>query len=369
MFVLNLVMKKNLNYLERSVFVNKSISELLDVFIITFNRAKALDKTLAQILDEKSPIKDFEIQIIDNNSSDNTSLIVQKWQKNHSNIKYVKNIYNIGGNANIMKAFYDAKKEYVWVLADNDSYNWNSWAEVEKAVLDKKDAIMVSTYEIPKLDIAQFFIQTTFLPAVIYKTSLIDNEVMGNMAYNISNMFPHLALSSKLINEKKDIYIVNNAIVDIGDNTDEKIGEYIYTRGYKESCIHPLMNDMNWMTGYANSLYLITDKKVRNYLATHNLFYMSKFNSAEVFFLNAKLSNGSLFNLLSIFAVLNIWSKIQFLFNWFFYCTIFKIIYIYSEIIRPDDNGYIYKQYRIIIFNLIKTKLFKIKIKLKKGTL
>lgn len=346
---------------------NTNISDILDIFIITYNRASKLDCTLRQILSEKSPIKDFEITILDNNSTDNTKAIVEKYSALNKNICYQKNKYNIGGNANIVKAFYNASKEYVWVLADNDLYNWESWSEVEKAIFDKKDAIMVSTYEIPKLDIAQFFIQTTFVPGVIYKTALIDNEVIGNMAYNISNMFPQLSLSAKLINEKKDTYIVNNAIVNAGDNTDEETGEYIYTRGYRRSCIHKLMEELNWMAGYANSLYLISDKKIRNYVATHNLFYMPKLNSAEVFFLNAKLSNGSLYNLLSIFGVLNSRTKIQFLFNWLFYYTLFRVVYIYSRTTRPDDNGYIYKQYRVRIFNLIKTKLFKVKIKINKG--
>ena len=31
-----------------------------------------------------------------------------------------------------MKVFYMAEKKYVWVLADNDIYNWESWYEVEK---------------------------------------------------------------------------------------------------------------------------------------------------------------------------------------------------------------------------------------------
>ena len=160
----------------------------------------------------------------------------------------------------------------------------------------------------------------------------------------------------------KDIYIISSPIIDVGDNTDEETGEYIYTRGYQDSCIHPLMKDINWMAGYANSLYLISDKKIRNYIATHNLFYMSKLNSAEVFLLNAKLSNGNLYNLLSIFCVLDFWNKIRFLLNWLFYFTLYRVIYIYSDVRRPDDNGNIYKQYRLRIFNFIKTKLFKIKI-------
>ncbi len=343
--------------------MDKSISELLDIFIITFNRSKFLDNTLDQILADKSPIKDFEIRIIDNNSSDDTCSVVERWQKKYPNIKYTKNKYNIGGNANIMKAFYDAQKEYVWVLADNDTYNWESWTEVENAIINKKDAIMVSSYELPTLNIAQFFIQTTFLPAIIYRRDLLDDEVMGNMAYNISNMFPHLALSSKIINENKETYIVKRAIINVGDNTDPETGKYIYTRGYKESGVHPLMKDMNWIAGYANSLHLITDKKVRNYIATNNLFYMSKLNSARVFFLNKILSGGSLYNLLSVYCVLSFWSKIKFLLNWLLYNTLFRIVYIYSEVSRPEDIGNIYRQYRIMLFNTMKTKLFKVKIK------
>ena len=57
-----------------------SISDSLDIFLITYNRAKSLDKTLSQILSVESPIRDFEIQIIDNNSTDNTREIVAKWQ-------------------------------------------------------------------------------------------------------------------------------------------------------------------------------------------------------------------------------------------------------------------------------------------------
>ena len=101
-----------------------NVAASLDIFLITYNRAKSLDKTLSQILSVESPIRDFEIQIIDNNSTDNTREIVAKWQEEFPNLKYEKNKYNIGGNANIVKAFYRANKDYVWVLADNDDFNW-----------------------------------------------------------------------------------------------------------------------------------------------------------------------------------------------------------------------------------------------------
>ena len=340
-----------------------NISELLDIFIITYNRASKLKKTFEQILSKESPIRNFEINIIDNNSSDDTASVVQNYKSKFPNVKYIKNKYNIGANANIMKAFYMTNKKYVWVLADNDEYCWDSWDEVENAILQNKDAIMVSTYEYPWLDIAQFFIQTTFLPGVIYNTNLINDNTMGNMAFNISNMFPHLALSSKLINENKDVYIVKNAIIEVGNNKDEVTGEYKYTRGYSDKKIHTLMKDMNWVTGFANSLYMIQDKKVRNYIATHNKFYISELTSAKIFFYNEKNFNGNLYNLLSIFCVLNFANKIRFLFNWLCFYTLYKILFIYSECKRVKNRKEYYKQYRICILNLIKIKLFKIKIK------
>ena len=208
----------------------------------------------------------YEITVVLNNSTDNTCEVVAKYQKDFSNLKYECNKYNIGGNANIVKAFYKATNEYVWVLADNDSFKWDSWKDVEVAIEKQSDAIIVANYNCPKWDIASLFLQTTFLPGVIYKRANIDDTVMCNMEFNISNMFPHLALSAKLFNENKNFTILDNPIINVEANEDEN-GEYTYTRGF-EGYVHPLQRGMNWISGYANSLYLIKDKKIRT-LKTH----------------------------------------------------------------------------------------------------
>ncbi len=344
---------------------NNNLSDKLDIFLITFNRAKRLDKTLEQLLSLNSPINDFVITILDNNSTDETALVVQKWQESHPNLKYFKNKYNINGNANIVKAFYKADKDYVWILADNDNYNWDSWSEVEDAINNNKDGIMVATYEHPKYDIAQKFIQTTFLPAVIYKRNNIDDTVMGNMEFNISNLFPHLALSSKLINENKDIYIVEKPIVEIGDNNDGN-GEYLYTRGYNKFDIHPLQNSINWISGYANSLWMIKDDKIRNYIITHNRFCI-ELTSANLFFWKSKETTNNIYNYLCVFAVLPWFYKIKFLIDALLSLTLYRIIFIYKQEFFSKDNKQLIIQYRIRLFNILKTKLFKIKKNIKGG--
>lgn len=335
----------------------QSLIDKLDIFLITYNRASKLKNTLEQLLDDNSPIKDFSITIIDNNSTDNTKLVIQEFQSQYSNLKYIKNKYNIGGCANIVKAFYKASKEYVWILADNDNYLWDNWSQVEHEIEAQADAIVVATYECPKFDIAQLFLQTTFLPGVIYKTSNIDDTVIGNMEFNISNMFPHLALSAKLINENKNISILDKPIVLAGNNEDEN-GNYTYTRGF-EGFVHPLQKGMNWLCGYVNSLYLIKDDSIRKYIISHNRC-CSELNSAKLFFYKDKIAGKNLYNYLCVFALISPLDKIRFFINLILYLTVYKIIFISrKEKFEVDKNKHIIR-FDLRLFTFIKTKLFTI---------
>ena len=342
-----------------------NIRDLLDIILITYNRAKDLDKTLSQLFAENSPIKDFEIKIFDNNSTDNTAEIVKKYKNKFPNLKYEKNKYNIGGNANIMKAFTSAEKKYVWVLADNDTLYWDSWDEVVDAINNDIYAIYVSTHDLPQLNIAQRFIQSTFVPGVIYKTELLTSDTIANMAYNISNLFPHLALASEVINENLSYKIVSKSIVDVGKNINEETGKDDYIRGNRADKIGFRVKKMNWLTGFANSLWFIKDKEIRNFIATHNDFYIAPLNTVRAIIYNDEFSNGDLYNLFCMFNVLNFINKIRFILNIILGYTLFRIVYIYTHNSNPRNNEYYYIKYRIRLFNSIKTNLIKIKVKIK----
>ena len=56
------------------------MKEKLDIVIITYNRKDFLKKTFEQILAENSPIKDFDITILNNASDDGTSELVEEYQ-------------------------------------------------------------------------------------------------------------------------------------------------------------------------------------------------------------------------------------------------------------------------------------------------
>lgn len=61
----------------------------LSLIICTYNREKYLQKTLDFINAQTLSNDQFEVLIIDNNSSDSTKSIVEEYVKNHSNTRYI----------------------------------------------------------------------------------------------------------------------------------------------------------------------------------------------------------------------------------------------------------------------------------------
>lgn len=332
----------------------------LEILLITYNRAEELKESLEVLLAENSPVKDFDIKIIDNNSNDDTKAVVYSLMDKHKNLKYEKNKYNLGLAGNIVKAFYVAEKEYVWVLADNDHYCWDSWNEVENAIEKGMDAIMVSKFTFPETDTLGLFLQGTFTPGVIYKTSNITDEVMGNMTYSIHNLFPHMALFSYILNHNKSIYLVDKAIVSIGDNRDKKTKKYSYVRGFNDSDLHPLQKQLPWAGGYANILYFIKDKKLRNYLAT----YRHNGNPINTIQIINGLKNKDLFFLASIFCVLSKRERFLFVLKVLYYYTFYFLINVRYKYKRFEDMSYERKLILRILF--INITLYKEKLNSKK---
>lgn len=63
---------------------------ILSICIPTYNRFEMLDKTLASIFDSDVSLEEFEVVISDNNSTDDTELVVFKYQKKYNNVRYFK---------------------------------------------------------------------------------------------------------------------------------------------------------------------------------------------------------------------------------------------------------------------------------------
>jgi glycosyltransferase involved in cell wall biosynthesis len=100
------------------------IQPLLTVAIPTWNRSLYLNDTLKQIHQEltKSAAGNVEILISDNFSSDNTPEVVDQAKMSGLNLRYIRNLENIGSDANIAQCFNMANGKYVLILGDDDLF-------------------------------------------------------------------------------------------------------------------------------------------------------------------------------------------------------------------------------------------------------
>jgi len=247
----------------------KSIKDKLQIAIITYNRKEYLERTLAQLLSKESPVKDFDITILDNASTDGTSELAELYSQKYPNLTHVRHSINIGGNGNVIKAFELAiasGKEYFWGLCDDDKYDFSNWKEVENCIEQKKDIICLSNYGIlynngEEPSLSDKLMQMTFFPAGIYRTDLLESNVLMNMTYSISDCFPHMCATIHAINQNKEIYVLSEPVVFNGLHCNKQCSEISYTRGAANTEKAIRLEYSSWILGYANILNLLQRKR------------------------------------------------------------------------------------------------------------
>lgn len=247
------------------------IEKQLEILIPTYNRKPHITRTLTQLTAPESPVRTCSITVLDNASEDGSSEAIARFAAQYPNVKHVRHAKNIGGNANITRAYELANKPYVWVVCDDDSFRWESWGEIQEALetesydllLTRKDDLNGTS------DIARIFRQCTFVPACIYRTSIITGGVLMNMYNNIPNMFPHLALISEVLNKQGRIFLPQGEIMDVCTFDAGTSGDAWNTRGSQKTYSPDVITHMFWTVGFLNSVQLVQDRKLRTYILDH----------------------------------------------------------------------------------------------------
>lgn len=108
----------------------------LSVIVCTFNRSRLLEKCLfSVVMQETPPGKRYELIVVDNNSTDDTSAIVSRLAHDHDHVLYVKE-QNQGLSYARNKGAEVARGEYLAYL-DDDSMAPEGYLKNLLAVLDK----------------------------------------------------------------------------------------------------------------------------------------------------------------------------------------------------------------------------------------
>lgn len=300
------------------------IQDKLQIFLITYNRHRKLKATLDSLL--SSPVRDFDIIVLDNASTDGSSEMLAEYAREHKNITHVRHNVNIGGNANICRAFEMAAscgREYAWILCDDDNYDWSNWSAVESAIEQKPDLICVSDYIYPdataKADKAYQIFQMTFVPATIFKTSLITNGVMMNMYDAIYTMFQQTCLTAHVINNNGTVVVLDKPVVFNGLHFDKEIDkeDVSYIRGTNDkSTILNRRKETIWVLGFCNIISLLKDEELKKSCMEISIPYkdISESWNSFYYFMYIKYFNFKSFNYFyEVFASLPKRRKIQML--------------------------------------------------------
>ena len=236
----------------------RELNQLLDIFLITYNREKHLAETLKQLCAEDSPLKNAEITVLDNNSADATAKVIEEYSKINGNIKHIKNRYNNGLGGNLIKAMELASKEYFWILCDDDGYDWSSWAEIHKAMCEGYDIVMTTYSKGFRSERIPFLInEMGFVPSAIYKTAHITDEVIRNAYMMAYNLFPFHALSCKIINENGRIFVPKNrTVLQSYEEKSHQVKKENKNLFYR-------INSFSLLWGDIDSYRMIKDKKLR----------------------------------------------------------------------------------------------------------
>lgn len=238
------------------------ITDRLGITITTYNRAAYLKRTLTTLLANDSPVKDCQIIVQDNQSSDDTPDVVRALQPSHPNLHYRNNPYNLGISGNICKAMELADKEYHWNLCDDDRFDWQNWAEVETEIAKQTPVICASNYMIPeryRTRVDYQLAQMGFVPAVIIRTELYTDTTIRNSFDNIFTLFPHLVPIVTFLNAGGKIHVLSREVVTNGweEGTDRS-----FLRGARPNVIFHRSRTMTWMVGYSNILANLTDRRL-----------------------------------------------------------------------------------------------------------
>jgi abequosyltransferase len=115
---------------------------LLAIVIPTYNRAAFLPDLFASILDEWDDR--LEVIVSDNNSTDETKLVVQSWQDRLPRLKLVQQSRNIGPDRNFMAAVEGATATFCWLFGSDDILQHGAIATILGAINEHSEMVGAS---------------------------------------------------------------------------------------------------------------------------------------------------------------------------------------------------------------------------------
>ncbi len=174
------------------------MSPLLSIAIPTFNRSERIKILYENILSNISTNYD-EVEIIVCDNSDAGQAGSNQKTFSGSNIKYKKNIANVGFSGNLIRCLKEAKGEFIWVISDDDEVDYNAFgrllAWLKKYELNSFNAVMLPFYN--SSESGEWYLMNT-------SESWGDNSGELSGIVRKTNKIPFILFSSVIIRNPRD---------------------------------------------------------------------------------------------------------------------------------------------------------------------
>jgi len=207
----------------------------LSIVIITYNRAELLGKTLKSL--SESIFSQCEIIVLNNCSTDNTIGVVNSFKGKFSDYTLITHKFNIGGNANILRAYEFGKQYYKWILCDDDILDFSKIDDLI-SVIERKDADLIRVTDLGVVkkergtlksleellhdkDSLSFY-SFGFVPAIIFKSGNVESKIQygyRNLHTAYSQLFVIMnsfGLECKVYTTKENILSRGPGVMSIG---------------------------------------------------------------------------------------------------------------------------------------------------------
>ena len=250
-------------------------NQKLEPVLITYNRSENLHNTLNAFI--KAGLNDITLHVLDNASTDNTKEVVSNVRNNWPNLTYHRNQYNIGGNANIMRAIEISSSEYSWIIGDDDEWFLEDLSEL-KAVLQNAQADVIrlgwlvseksrgqyaEAIQLVKND-QLFFASVSMISATIVRRSIITKSLpYAYMA--IGDSYPQLISILRALSSQQ--LIVYSLYKDVMLHTPSNAPGYF-------------AGDLEWYNGWFRTSRFIEDKNLREYFIKDIFTYITRDGSS-----------------------------------------------------------------------------------------
>ena len=175
------------------------------IVIPTYNSEKTIESCLFSVLNQD--FENYEIIIIDNNSSDRTIEIINKIKKNRKNLE----LYNISNRGIIAKSrnlgIKKANAEWICFLDSDDTWFKNKLSLIFDIISTNKYDLIYHDLLLTNNNTNNFFFKKKYLISKFPKKNITKQLLLnGNFIYNSSVIIKKKVLVKiNLINENKDI--------------------------------------------------------------------------------------------------------------------------------------------------------------------